>query len=110
MPTKRDQVVETLSPQFLGIEKVGRSTVLMVNLQFLATAASLAAIVVSVKPLLAFQRPSFRRYVLTVTVLSLWFHGENSKGGRSPLTMPIASRATPRDAETRQTWHSLANF
>lgn len=75
MPAKCDQVVERLSPQFVGIKKIWRPVVFVVNLQLLATAASLTAVVVLVKPLLALFCPRFGRNVLAVAVASWLFHG-----------------------------------
>ena len=69
----------------------------MVNLQLLATAASLAAVIVLVKPLLTFGRPCFGGDVLAVVIAGWFFHGAKSKGAEAPCPcQALPKRAKPR--------------
>lgn len=77
----------------------------MVNLQLLATAASLAAVIVLVKPLLTLGRPCFGSDVLAVTVTGWFFHGTKSKGAEAPSFPrrsqpyhPMKNHAMPKPA------------
>jgi hypothetical protein len=94
MPAKCDQVVERLSPQFVGIKKIWRPTIFVVDFQFLATAASLAAVVVFVKPLLALRCPGLGGNVLAVAVAGWFFHGDKSKGAEAPCPCQTLPRRT----------------
>ena len=114
MPAKCDQVIERLSPQFVGIKKMWRPAVFVVDLQFLATAASLTAVVVLVKPLLTLGRPCFGGDVLAVTVAGWFFHGTKNKGAEAPF-FPATELALPLHEEpchdkARHDVHILANL
>lgn len=114
MPAKCDQVAERLSPQFVGVKKIWRSAVFVVNLQLLATAASLAAVIVLVKPLLTFGRPCFGSDVLAVTVTGWFFHGTKSKGAEAPFfSTPepvLPPHEEPCHAKARHGVHILAHL
>jgi hypothetical protein len=67
-----DQVGQTLLPQWVWVVEQRRSPVFVVDLQVFATAASLTAVLVNVKPLLALFGPSFGSHVFAV-VIGGWF-------------------------------------
>ena len=71
-----DQVGETLFTQRVWVVEQRRAAVFVMDLQVFATAASLAAMVVHVKPLLAFFRPNLRGHV-TAVVIGGWFLHED---------------------------------
>ena len=67
-----DQVGKTLLTQRMWIVEQRRTAVFVVDLQVFATAASLTAVLVNVKPLLALFSPSFGGHVFAV-VIGGWF-------------------------------------
>lgn len=76
VPAECDQVGETLFTQRVWVVEQRRAAVFVMDLQVFATAASLAAMIVHVKPLLALFGPNLRGYV-TAIVISGWFLHEN---------------------------------
>jgi hypothetical protein len=71
-----DQVGKTLFTQRMWVVEKRRSAVFVMNLQVFATAASLTAMFVHVKPLLALFGPNVRGHVLAV-IVSGWFLHES---------------------------------
>jgi hypothetical protein len=67
-----DQVGKTLLAQRVWVVEQRRTAVFVMDLQVFATAASLTAVSINVKPLLALFSPDFRDHVFAV-VISGWF-------------------------------------
>jgi hypothetical protein len=71
-----DQVGETFLTQSIRVVKKRRPRVFVVNLQVFATAASLTAMPVSVKPFLALFGPCRGNHVLAIAISAWLFHCE----------------------------------
>jgi hypothetical protein len=69
-----DQVGKTLLAQRMWVVEQRRTAVFVVDLQIFATAASLTAVVINVKPLLALFSPDFRDHVFAVVIGGWFFH------------------------------------